>query len=132
MAKAEYADMIKTVSGALTKINKKDPHAADQKMVLATHRVAETTSKDCSRIYLRDRKCRAVLCWTLFCLAYLAAGFDGSGDGGDHQFAVGIYGREDHTLALDAHHLARREIGDIEYLFAHQHRRIGIALRDTA
>ena len=53
MAKAEYADMIKTVSGALTKINKKDPHAADQKMVLATHRVAETTSKGCSRIYLR-------------------------------------------------------------------------------
>ena len=53
MAKAEYADMIKTVSGALTKINKKSPHAADQKMVLATHRVAETTSKDCSRIYLR-------------------------------------------------------------------------------
>ena len=56
MAKAEYADMIKTVSGALTRINKKSPHAADQKMVLATHRVAETTSKDCSRIYLRGLK----------------------------------------------------------------------------
>jgi len=53
MAKAEYADMIKTVSGALTKINKKSPHAADQKMVLATHRKAETTSTGCSRIYLR-------------------------------------------------------------------------------
>ena len=53
MAKAEYADMIKTVSGALTKINKKSPHAADQKMVLATHRVAETTNPNCSRIYLR-------------------------------------------------------------------------------
>jgi len=53
MAKAEYADAIKTVSGALTKINKKSPHAADQKMVLATHRVAETTSNSCSRIYLR-------------------------------------------------------------------------------
>ena len=53
MAKAEYADMIKTVSGALTKINKKSAHAADQKMVLATHRVAETTSPNCSRIYLR-------------------------------------------------------------------------------
>ena len=53
MAKAEYADMIKTVSGALTKINKKSPHAADQKMVLATHRVAATTNPDCSRIYLR-------------------------------------------------------------------------------
>ena len=56
MAKAEYADMIKTVSGALTRINKKSPHAADQKMVLATHRVAETTSKSCSRIYLRGLK----------------------------------------------------------------------------
>ena len=53
MAKAEYADMIKTVSGALTKINKKSPHAADQKMVLATHRVAPSQSPDCSRIYLR-------------------------------------------------------------------------------
>ena len=46
--------MIKTVSGALTKINKKSPHAADQKMVLATHRVAETTNPNCSRIYLRS------------------------------------------------------------------------------
>ena len=53
MAKVEYADAIKTVSGALTKINKKSPHAADQKMVLATHRVAPTTSPDCSRLYLR-------------------------------------------------------------------------------
>ena len=53
MAKVEYADAIKTVSGALTKINKKSPHAADQKMVLATHRKAATTSPDCSRIYLR-------------------------------------------------------------------------------
>ena len=53
MAKVEYADAIKTVSGALTKINKKSPHAGDQKMVLATHRVAETTNPNCSRIYLR-------------------------------------------------------------------------------
>ena len=53
MAKVEYADAIKTVSGALTKINKKSPHAADQKMVLATHRVAPTTSDGCSRLYLR-------------------------------------------------------------------------------
>ena len=53
MAKVEYADAIKTVSGALTKINKKSPHAADQKMVLATHRKAATQSKDCSRIYIR-------------------------------------------------------------------------------
>ena len=53
MAKVEYADAIKTVSGALTKINKKSPHAADQKMVLATHRVAPTESNACSRLYLR-------------------------------------------------------------------------------
>jgi len=53
MAKVEYADAIKTVSGALTKINKKSQHAADQKMVLATHRVASTTSNACSRLYLR-------------------------------------------------------------------------------
>lgn len=53
MAHVEYADMIKTVSGALTKINKKSQHAGDQKMILGTHRVAPTKSKNCSRIYLR-------------------------------------------------------------------------------
>ena len=53
MAKVEYADAIKTVSGALTKINKKSEHAADQKMVLATHRIAPTTSNSCSRLYIR-------------------------------------------------------------------------------
>ena len=53
MAKVEWADAIKTVSGALTKINKKSQHAGDQKMILATHRVAETTNPDCSRIHMR-------------------------------------------------------------------------------
>jgi len=53
MAKVEWADAIKTVSGALVKINKKSPHAADQKMVLATHRVAPTESNQCSNLYLR-------------------------------------------------------------------------------
>ena len=53
MAKASYAPMFETVSGALNKINKKSPHAGDQKMVLATHRKAPTTSTDCSRVYLR-------------------------------------------------------------------------------
>ena len=53
MAKASYAPMFETVSGALNKINKKSPHAGDQKMVLATHRTAPTTSPDCSRVYLR-------------------------------------------------------------------------------
>ena len=54
MAKATYAPMFQTVSGALNKINKKSPHAADQKMVLATHRKAATQSKDCSHVYLRS------------------------------------------------------------------------------
>ena len=45
--------MFETVSGALNKINKKSPHAQDQKMVLTTHRKAPTTSPDCSRVYLR-------------------------------------------------------------------------------
>ena len=53
MAKVEWADAIKTVSGALTRINKKSPHAGDQKMILGTHRKAATTNPDCSRIYLR-------------------------------------------------------------------------------
>ena len=53
MAKVVWAPGIETVSGALTKINKKSPHAADQQMLLATHRVAATTSTDCSRLYMR-------------------------------------------------------------------------------
>ena len=53
MAVVEYADAIKTVSGALTKINKKSPHAKDQKMVLGTHRTAPSSNPNCSRIYLR-------------------------------------------------------------------------------
>ena len=53
MAVVQYADAIKTVSGALTKINKKSAHAGDQKMVLATHRVAESTNPHCSRLYIR-------------------------------------------------------------------------------
>ena len=53
MAKVTWAPMFQTVSGALNKINKKSAHAADQKMVLATHRTAPTTSTDCSRVYLR-------------------------------------------------------------------------------
>ena len=46
--------MFKTVSGAVTKINKKSPHATDQKMVLCTHRKAATSNiGGCNRIYLR-------------------------------------------------------------------------------
>ena len=53
MAKVEWNDAVKTVSGALVKINTKSQHAADQKMILATHRVAATTSNACSRLYVR-------------------------------------------------------------------------------
>ena len=53
MAKVEWADAIKSVSGALTKINKKSQHAGDQKMVLAVHRVAPTTNPACSKLYFR-------------------------------------------------------------------------------
>ena len=53
MAKAQYVALFTTVSGALTKINKKSPHAADQKMVLTTHRKAPTTNPDCLRVYVR-------------------------------------------------------------------------------
>ena len=53
MAQVEWADAIKTVSGALTKINKTSQHAGDQKMILATHRKAATTNPNCSRIYMR-------------------------------------------------------------------------------
>ena len=54
MAKVEWADAIKTVSGALTKINKKSQHAGDQKMILATHREAETQNPTCTRLYVRE------------------------------------------------------------------------------
>ena len=53
MAKVVWAPGIQTVSGALSKINKKSPHANDQKMLLATHRSAPTTSNVCSRLFLR-------------------------------------------------------------------------------
>ena len=54
MAVAVYADVVSSLSGALTKINKKSPHAVDQKMVLTTHRVAPTSQVGkCNRMYLR-------------------------------------------------------------------------------
>ena len=51
MAKVVWAPGISTVSGALSKINKKKPHAADMQMLLATHRKAATTNTDCNRLY---------------------------------------------------------------------------------
>ena len=55
MAKVEWNDAVKSVSGALVKINKKSQHAADQKMILATHRVAATEDTHCNRLYIRAR-----------------------------------------------------------------------------
>ena len=54
MAISRLNPMFASVSGALTKINKKSPHAADQKMILCTHRTAPTTSTECNRVFLRD------------------------------------------------------------------------------
>ena len=56
MAIARPVALYETVSGALTKIDKKSQHADDQKMILATHRTAATTSKHCSRVYIRTVK----------------------------------------------------------------------------
>ena len=55
MAVVNWNKAVESVSGALTKINKKSPHACDQRMVLATHRTAATTSVGkCNRLYLRS------------------------------------------------------------------------------
>ena len=53
MAKGKVMALYESLSGALTKINKKSQHASDQRMILATHRTAETTSKECNRVYVR-------------------------------------------------------------------------------
>lgn len=53
MAKILYAPGIQEVSGALSKIDVKSKHAQDMNMFLATHRVAATMSRKCSRAYFR-------------------------------------------------------------------------------
>ena len=53
MAISKPVALYETISGALTKINKKSQHADDQRMILATHRTAATQSKHCSRVYIR-------------------------------------------------------------------------------
>ncbi len=54
MAKVEWSAGIDTVSGALAKPGKNPQHSC-HKMLLGTHRVAETTSKNCNRLYLRRK-----------------------------------------------------------------------------
>ncbi len=54
MAKVEWSAGIDTVSGALSKPSKSGQHSCT-KMLLGTHRVAETTSNRCNRIFLRRK-----------------------------------------------------------------------------
>ena len=53
MAKVVWSAGIDHVSGALSKPSKNAQHSC-QKMLLATHRTAATTSKDCNRLFLRE------------------------------------------------------------------------------
>ena len=52
MAVVTWSPGIDTVSGALAKAKKKDGHSCGD-YVIGTHRVAETTSNDCNRLYIR-------------------------------------------------------------------------------
>ena len=54
MAKVEWSAGIDSVSGALSKPGKNGQHSC-AKMLLGTHRVAATESKDCNRLYLRKK-----------------------------------------------------------------------------
>ena len=54
MAKVEWSAGIDSVSGALAKPGKSGQHSC-AKMLLGTHRVAATESKDCNRIYIRKK-----------------------------------------------------------------------------
>ena len=53
MAVVRYDAGISSVSGALSKPSKSGQHSCE-KMLLATHRTAATTSSDCNRLYLRQ------------------------------------------------------------------------------
>jgi len=54
MAKVEWSAGIDSVSGALSKPGSNPQHRC-QKMLLGTHRVAETTNPNCNRLYLRKK-----------------------------------------------------------------------------
>ena len=54
MAKVEWSAGIDSVSGALSKPGKNGQHSC-AKMLLGTHRVAATESKDCNRLYMRSK-----------------------------------------------------------------------------
>ena len=57
MAKVEWSTGIDHVSGALSKPGKNGQHSCT-KMLLGTHRVAPTQSKDCNRLYMRKKTVR--------------------------------------------------------------------------
>lgn len=57
MAKVVWMSGIEYVSGALCKCGKKGQHTHD-KMLLATHRRAATTSPYCNRLYVRSQVTR--------------------------------------------------------------------------
>ena len=54
MAHVEWSAGIDSVSGALSKPGKNGQHSCS-KMLLGTHRVAETTNDQCNRLYLRKK-----------------------------------------------------------------------------
>ena len=54
MAHVEWSAGIDSVSGALSKPSKSGQHSCS-KMLLGTHRIAETTSNKCNRLYLRKK-----------------------------------------------------------------------------
>ena len=60
MAKVAWSAGIDYVSGALSKPSKSGQHSC-AKMLLGTHRVAATESKDCNRIYIRKKVERSTL-----------------------------------------------------------------------
>jgi len=60
MAKVEWSAGIDSVSGALSKPSKNGHHSC-AKMLLGTHRVAETTNNNCNRVYIRKKVKRSTI-----------------------------------------------------------------------
>ena len=58
MASVEWSAGIDSVSGALSKPAKKGHHSCN-KMLLGTHRMAETTNNACNRVYIRKKSKRS-------------------------------------------------------------------------
>ena len=58
MAKVEWSAGIDSVSGALSKPSKSGQHSCS-KILLGTHRIAETTNPNCNRVYIRKKPKRS-------------------------------------------------------------------------